>query len=270
MTGSVDQLDELSQNLVEVASTAAFKVGQMLVDAFNNGVTVEQKAGFYDLVTEYDRESERIISAHILQYYPDSAILGEEGGARGTGSLQWYIDPIDGTTNFATGLPFFCISIGVALDRQMLAGIIYEPVRQELFAASTQGAFLNGAPIRAQGARQDAEAVVLTDYPYLRTRFLDDDYQLFAAMVANFRGVRRLGSVALQLAYVACGRADIAFSINASSWDIAAGMFLVEQAGGRYLPLKTTRPPSWPPVHFIATCPEFELAGSVLKALPTL
>jgi myo-inositol-1(or 4)-monophosphatase len=152
----------------------------------------------------------------------------------------------------------------------MLAGIIYEPVRQELFAASTQGAFLNGAAIRAQGASQDSEAVVLTDFPYLRTSLLADDYELFAEMVKSFRGVRRLGSVALQLAYVACGRADVAFSFNASAWDIAAGMFLVEQAGGRYLPLNSTRPESWPPVHFVATCPEFDLDRSVLKALPVL
>lgn len=270
MTTSFDNIDELSQNLVGIALAAALKVGGMLVEAFNRGVTVEQKTGFSDLVTEYDRESERMISDYIFQHHPDSTLLGEEGGAQGVGRVQWYVDPIDGTTNFATGLPFFCVSIGAAFEQQMLAGVIYDPIRAELFSASTRGASLNNKPIRSQGGRRDAEAVILTDFPYLKKQLSDDDYGLYARMIKNFRGVRRIGSIALQMAYVACGRADVVFSINASAWDVAAGMFLIEQAGGRYLPLEPARQKPWPPPDFIAVCPEFELEQSVLNVLPLL
>lgn len=262
--------DELSQHLVKIASTAALKVGDMLVEAFQQGVAVREKKGFYDLVTEYDSKSEQMIVEHIFEHYPDSTVIGEEQGAYGQGAVQWYVDPIDGTTNFAAGLPLFCVSIGVALDQFMLAGVIYDPVRQELFSASTQGAFLNDRPIRARGSRLDAQAVLLTDFPYLTRQLTADDYGLFARCVRHFRAVRRLGSLALELAYLACGRADVFFSSGSQAWDVAAGMLLVEQAGGRYLLLEPARHKAWPPVDCLVCCPEFDLEQSVLKALPVM
>jgi myo-inositol-1(or 4)-monophosphatase len=262
--------DELSLKLVEIASAAALGVGEMLVEAFRAGVTAEQKSAFYDLVTAYDHRSEQMISQAILAQYPDSTIVGEEAGVQGQGAVHWYVDPIDGTTNFATGIPFFCVSIGAALAGQMIAGVIYDPLRSELFTASTQGAVLNGQAIRAQGGRRDAEAVLLTDFPYISRRITADDDGLFARIVGSFKAVRRLGSLALYLAYVACGRADVSFSSGSQAWDIAAGMFIVEQAGGRYFPLEPARQKPWPPVDFVATCPEFELEQSVLQDLPLL
>jgi myo-inositol-1(or 4)-monophosphatase len=262
--------DELSQHLVKIASTAALKVGDMLVEAFRRGVSVREKKGFYDLVTEYDSKSEQMIVEHILEQYPDSRVVGEEQGAYGGGAVQWYVDPIDGTTNFATGLPLFCVSVAAALDQSMLAGVIYDPVRQELFSASTQGAFLNGRPIRARGGRLDSQAVLLTDFPYITRQITADDYGLLAQIVSHFRAVRRLGSLALELAYIACGRADVFFSSGSQAWDVAAGMLLVEQAGGRYLLLEPARHKAWPPVDCLVTCPEFDLEQSVLKALPVI
>jgi myo-inositol-1(or 4)-monophosphatase len=208
--------------------------------------------------------------AYILEHYPDSTVIGEEAGAYGAGAVQWYVDPIDGTTNFATGFPFFCVSIGAALDQHMLAGVIYDPLRQELFSASVAGAFLNQQPIKAQGSRVDAETVVLTDFPYITRNIVADDYVFFAQMVKNLRAIRRIGSLALELAYVACGRADVVFSTGANAWDIAAGMLLLELAGGRYFPFESTRHKPWPPVDFVAACPEFDLDQSVLRALPVL
>lgn len=265
-------INELSQHLLNIATTAALMVGDTLSEAFVRGVSAEEKSGHYDLVTEYDREAERVIVEQIFREYPNSTVIGEEGGARGDGAVRWYVDPIDGTNNFATAFPFFCVSIGAALNGQMLAGVIYDPVRRELFSASTTGAFLNGERISARGNKIDSRAVLLTDFPYPGDMSSDEDYLSFAQMVRNFLSVRRLGCAALELAYVACGRADVAFSIGGSSaWDVAAGMLIVEQAGGRYVSLGQPDPQTgqtpWPSGKYIATCPEFELEQSILKTL---
>src|SRR5581483_5287207 len=161
----------------------------------------------------------------IFKAYPDSTLVGEEGGAQGTGAVHWYVDPIDGTNNFVSGIPFFCVSIGAALGDQMLAGVIYDPVRDELMAASTGGAFLNGTPMRSSGGSVDAESTLLTSFPQSGGRAEAADVIAFGELVRSFRCVRRLGSTALNLAYVACGRADATFEADTNSWDVAAGMF---------------------------------------------
>ncbi len=266
-------MNKLSQQLVEIASNAALKVGDMLVkasaEALAGGVSTEEKEGFYDLVTKYDREAEQAIADHIFQSYPDSTIVGEEGGAQGDGSVHWYVDPIDGTSNFASGIPFFSVSIGAVLDDRILAGVIYAPIRRELFSASTVGAFLNGEPIKSQGHKTDSKSLLVAAFPNPREDILGDDGQLFTELVRRFSTVRRLGSAALGLAYVACGRADVVFEPIISPWDVTAGILLIEQAGGRYVPLGEvdSHAQSYPWLFpgFIATCAEFDLEQSIMN-----
>lgn len=264
---SLTDLDHLSLRLLDIAAQAAFKVEGLLREGFAANVATHEKANRHDLVTEYDHRSEETIINFILKQYPDSQILGEEGGYRGDGAVHWFVDPIDGTMNFASGIPFFNVSIAAALNGQMLAGVVYDPVRREMFSASTAGAFLNAEPIRAIGHPTEAEALLLTDFPYADQAITADDYGLFADMVQRFRSVRRIGSAALELAYVACGRADAAFLGLGSAWDVAAGMMLIEQAGGHYLPIERLATGMWPPSRCVATCAGFEIERSLLKTL---
>lgn len=265
--------DQLSQHLVEIASNAALSVGDMLVkasaEATAGQVAIAKKASFHDLVTKYDKESEQIVSEYISRHHPDSAIVGEEGGAQGGGSVNWYIDPIDGTSNFASGIPFFCVSIGAAVGDKLLAGVIYDPIRRELFSASTEGAFLNGAPIQSRGGVTDSEALLVTAFPSPHVPITDEDFLTFGKVVNSFATVRRMGSAALAMAYVACGRADVIFEPGINPWDVAAGIFIVEQAGGRCVTFGQregqTPKHSWLRPKIIATCPEFDLQHSALN-----
>lgn len=259
--------DQLSQQLLIVAKTAAFRAGEMLIEAFAGNKPTSEKSSRHDLVTEYDHRAERIIIDQIMGQYPDSTILGEEGGSQGSGAVQWFVDPIDGTTNFALGIPFFNVSIAAALEGEILAGVVYDPMRQELFAASRQGAFLNDRPIRARRGVTEAEAVLVTDWPYPDYRFTDDDFLIYAEVVRRFRAVRRMGSLALEMCYVACGRVDVCFSLLGKAWDVAAAMLLLEQVGARYRPIPGLNKGTWPPSKFIASGPDFELEQSSLKFL---
>ena len=259
--------DALSAHLVDIATRAATEAGSYVVEHAGR-VAAADKAGFYDPVTECDRESERLIVERIFREHPDSTIVGEEGGRQGSGAVHWYVDPIDGTVNFVAGVPFFCVSIGAALGDRMLAGVIYDPVRREVMAASTAGATLDGEPMRSRGGAADTGATLLTDFPKSGGRAAPEDYEQLAELVASFRAVRRLGSSALHLAYGACGRADATFGLGTNAWDVAAGMFLVQQAGGRYFvpggdSFAVDRP--WLARNYLAACPELDLERSSLR-----
>ncbi len=262
-----DDLD-VSRRLLEVAIQAAREAGEAVVEPFRRGVSAVQKAGNYDLVTEYDRMAERMIAARVFAAFPDSTLVGEEGGSQGNGAVRWYVDPIDGTNNFADGLPFFCVSVGAALRGRMLAGAIYDPLRRELFAASLDGAFLNGDPIHCHGHPDDASAVVISGCPSSGRRAGDDEYALFRRLVDTCHSVRRMGCTALELAYVACGRADVSYGLRTNPWDVAAASLLVRQAGGRYLGMRTRETSAdlrpWECGAFIGCCPEFRLEGSII------
>lgn len=259
--------DKLSQQLLAVAKAAAFSTGEMLTEAFAGSKLTSEKSSRHDLVTEFDHRAERMIIDRIMDQYPDSTILGEEGGFQGSGAVQWFVDPIDGTTNFALGIPFFNVSIAAALDGEILAGVVYDPMRQELFAASTRGAFLNDRPIRARRITAETEAVLVTDWPYPDYNFTDDDFLIYAGVVQRFRAVRRMGSLALEMCYVACGRVDVCFSLLGKAWDVAAAMLLLQQAGARYVPIPGLNKETWPPSKFIATGPDFEVGQSSLEFL---
>ncbi len=221
---------------MDVAAAAARDVGDLLRDAFVRGGPAGAKRDFHDLVTAHDRIAEERIAAVLLGRVPDSSVLGEEGGQQGTGSLLWHVDPIDGTNNFASQLPFFCVSIAAEEDGRVVAGVVSDPLRGELFSAWEGGAACNGSPIAARGAATEREAMLATDYPgpANAARGLDGvgGHELFAGIVERFGSVRRLGSGALALAYVAAGRIDVAFELAPNAWDVAAGLLLVRKAGG--------------------------------------
>lgn len=198
--------------------------------------------GAIDLVTEFDRASEAHVLAELGRLFPDHAVLAEESGGAGADSgpnaaappFRWIVDPLDGTTNFAHGLPFFCVSIGLEVDGVRALGVLFDPLRDECFAARRgAGATLNGAPIRVSPRATLKDALGGTGFPYDVMEHPEETLRWFAPLLPQMRGVRRLGSAALDLAYVACGRLDLFWEVKLHAWDVAAGILLVEEAGGR-------------------------------------
>lgn len=176
------------------------------------------------------------------------------------------MDPIDGTNNFARGIPFFCVSIAAAIDGRLEAATVFDPIRDELIVAGPRGAFINGKSISAAGATDDAAATLLTDYPDPVPETNDFDVRRFGRLVTTFGTVRRLGSSALALAYVACGRADVALVTNAHEWDIAAGSLLVSVAGGQHAIPKGQDGSLWAGPTYVAACREFDLSSSAVSS----
>ncbi|HEX4811443.1 MAG TPA: inositol monophosphatase family protein [Nonomuraea sp.] len=251
--------------LLETAGEAARSVGPRLRKAFRSRPPAQTKRDFHDPVTEHDRAAEEAIRAVIEARVPGSAIVGEEGGVTGSGDLTWYVDPIDGTANFAAGLPFFCVSIAAAVRGELVAGVVYDPVRDDEFAATTAGAWCNGAPLRSRGATSDREAMLLCAYPTPRDLDVDGEAALrrYARFLKSFSAVRRPGSAALNLAHVAAGWSDATYGTGSNPWDVAAGALLVRQAGGVYVgdPLAEG--------DYLACVGGFDLAGSSLaEVLP--
>jgi myo-inositol-1(or 4)-monophosphatase len=215
------------------ASELARQAGNLLRQAYGRKIEAEHK-GAVDLVTEYDLRAEQLLTQAIRQASPTDAILAEEGGASGAGELTWVIDPLDGTTNFARGVPFFCVSIACVQNRRPVLGVVYDPMRDELFTASTGGGTtLNGRPLTVSQTGSLDKSLLVTGFPYdIRTN-PDNNLSQYALLSVRSLGVRRLGSAALDLAYVAAGRFDGFWEFRLSPWDFAAGMLLVPEAGGR-------------------------------------
>ena len=234
-----------SAELTKVAVLAAESVTDQLRQAFRAPIAIEYKRDRHDPVTEHDRAAEHRIRQVILDEVPDSVIVGEEGGSHGAGDIRWYVDPIDGTANFAAGLPFWCTSIGVIVAGRIVAGVVLDHVRGDLFTASLQGAWCNGVRLQSAGAQDEASATILTSYPSPAQLAADGPVALkrFGAMVEHFASLRRPGSAALKLAHVAAGWTDVALGLSVNAWDVCAGILLVEQAGGRYHPLSRSGVP---------------------------
>jgi myo-inositol-1(or 4)-monophosphatase len=218
---------------VSSAADIAREAGALLMKYFHRRVSVEYK-GEADLVTEADRQSEALIRERIRTRWPTHDILGEEQGLVDTGSeYRWYVDPLDGTTNFAHAFPVFCVSMALEHDRQRLAGVIYDPTRDELFtAAQGQGAHLNGQPISVSKIGNLAECLVGTGFPSHK-RHQNPNIFFYHQITLRTHGVRRPGSAALDLCNVACGRFDGFWEFNLNPWDTAAGVLIVEEAGGK-------------------------------------
>jgi|LSQX01.1.fsa_nt_gb myo-inositol-1(or 4)-monophosphatase len=229
--------------ITAVAIRAAFEAGKIALEGFRSAETVaEIKTDKHDLVTQYDRACEQHIRQLVLAHYPDSSIVGEEDGSRiGTGELTWYIDPIDGTSNYARGIAMWAVSIGVARRGEMMTGVIYDPVSDHMFWADARGAFLsNGAldgeplPLHSRGYTQPEQATVALNFPLARDLVHRPQLALeqFAAVTQTFAQVRSLGSTCIALAWIAAGWLDTTISFETNSWDIAAGSLLIKRAGG--------------------------------------
>lgn len=252
-----------NDDLLDIAVEAARSAGGLLREVFRTGVKVATKRDFHDPVTEHDVAAEELIRSVIGRRAPDSVVVGEEGGASGSGEVTWYVDPIDGTANFAAGIAFFCVSVAAAVRGELVAGVIYDPVRDQLFTAGDGGAHCDGRPLVSAGPRVDREALLLTSYPTpgILAREGEAALACYGRLVSSFAGVQRLGSAALKLAHVAAGWAHACYGPGASPWDVAAGALLVRGAGGRYLGDPLTVSP------YLATVAGFDLDGSALAEL---
>lgn len=221
--------------LLNVAVMAARSGGNSLLRNLKklDRLTVERK-GRNDFVSDADREAERAVIETILKHYPDHAILAEESGQQGDSDHVWVIDPLDGTTNYLHGFPVFCVSIGLLVGGRQEHAVVYDPLRQELFTASRgQGAQLDGRRIRVSGQQRLDHALLGTGFPYRDSNAdLKPYLRMFANAIENSAGVRRPGSAALDLAYVAAGRTDGFWETGLSAWDMAAGALMVREAGG--------------------------------------
>ena len=211
----------------------AREAGILLMEHFRRHVKIEYK-GDVDLVTIADRQSEALILERIRSHFPSHDVMGEEGTRVETGSdYKWYVDPLDGTTNFAHGFPVFCVSLAVEYKGERIAGVVYDPTRDELFAAGKgTGARLKGEPIHVSSTPRLVESLVATGFPSHK-RHQNPNIYFYHQITLRSHGVRRAGSAALDLCNVAAGRFDGFWEFNLNPWDTAAGVLLVEEAGGR-------------------------------------
>lgn len=214
---------------------AAREAGKIIHHYFDGTFSIENKDSINNLVTEVDKHSENKIIEVIKNYYPGHSIISEEVGELIQDSdYQWIIDPIDGTVNFAHGIPICCVSIGLKHKDELLLGAVYNPMMNELFFAEKgKGAFLNDKPIRVSDKKDFATACLVTGFPYKWPKTYEHPIKVFERFVLEGLPVRRLGSAAIDLCWVACGRFDGFWEYNLNSWDVAAGYLIVQEAGGR-------------------------------------
>jgi myo-inositol-1(or 4)-monophosphatase len=227
----------VSASLIETAVAAARRGGEVALASWRNlpaGEVSEKKKN--DFVTHADRESEERIVSRIRESFPQDNVLGEEGGLRGTDARArtWIIDPLDGTSNFIAGFPFWSVSIAAREGSEIVAGVVWDPLREELYTAERgAGAFRNGARLRVTGREGLDGAFLATGFPFRSRDKIDLYLSLFRELFLRARAIRRAGSAALDLAIVAAGVFDGFFEFRLSAWDIAAGFLLIEEAGGR-------------------------------------
>ncbi len=224
-------------NLTEyltLAKRLAREAGMYAVDARKKGLAISSKTNVFDLVTEVDKRNEEFIRSEVLSLYPDHSFLGEEDGASGNGEVKWIVDPIDGTVNFAHGMPIWCVSIGVEIGGELSCGAIYDPNRNELFTAVLgEGASLNDEPISVSEISDIQRSLLVTGFPYNIAENPNKSYERFTAFLQRGILVRRLGSAALDLCYVASGRFDGYYEGALGAWDMAAGVLILKEAGGK-------------------------------------
>jgi myo-inositol-1(or 4)-monophosphatase len=217
----------------QFALELAKKAGAILRDGFYQEKSTKLK-GDRDLVTEFDLRSEKFIIQQIEESYPQDGILAEEGGARQGSTGRWVIDPLDGTTNYAHGIPVFVVSIAFESDKGTELGVIYDPMRDECFHARLGvGAWLEDRPIQVSKAEQIEESLLATGYSHNSRDDPENILKQYSLAAKRAQAVRRLGSAALELAYVAAGRLDGYWEAGLSPWDWAAGILLIQEAGGR-------------------------------------
>lgn len=222
----------------QAAEGIARQAGAIIMERYAGPIRQDVKSSVYDIVTDADKATEEVIIAALIEAFPDHHIVGEEGGGTGapveTAAYRWYVDPIDGTTNFANHIPMFCVSLGLAgSDGEPLVGAVYNPVADEMYsAAAGHGATLNGEPIHVTTADDLRQSVLASGFPYSKYSNPDHNAAEWSAFITRTRGLRRMGSAALDLCYVAAGRFDGYWEQYLNPWDIMAGVVLVKEAGG--------------------------------------
>ena len=218
---------------VDISGEIAREAGALLATYFERRIGFELK-GEFDLVTEADRASERLVIERLRSHFPTHSIIAEEGGGH-TGSSEycWYVDPLDGTTNFAHGFPIFNVTLALEQAGELIAGVIFDPTRNEMFSSERGGgAYLNNRRIRVSKVARVEDALVATGFPSLK-RHDNVNVHFYYQLAMVTHGVRRAGSAALDLAYVASGRLDAFWEFGLKPWDTAAGTLLIQEAGGR-------------------------------------
>lgn len=224
-------MPDLKQVLLEAAQEA----GKIIRDNFQGNFKVENKDTINNLVTEVDKLAEKRVIEVIKQYYPEHSIISEEiGELKQDSEYDWIIDPIDGTVNFAHGIPLCCVSIAVMHKGQLQLGVVYNPMMNELFFAEKgKGAYLNDNKISVSSKSDFRKACLVTGFPFSMPGSLEQPLKVFDRFIMEGLPVRRLGSAAIDLCWVACGRFDGFWEYNLNAWDVAAGYLIVEEAGGR-------------------------------------
>jgi myo-inositol-1(or 4)-monophosphatase len=232
-----------NKKFLATALTAAKKAGFLLKKNLNRKLTISYK-GRKNLVTEMDKKSERLIIRYIKDRYPSHTILSEESGLSDNAHsvYKWIIDPLDGTTNYAHGFNFFAVSIALMKKNQIVAGVVYDPVRNELFsAAKACGAYLNNKRIKVSRIKTLTEALLSTGFPYKLGKAMNRNIGYFISFMMKAQAVRRPGSASLDLCYVAAGRFDGFWEMELHPWDTAAGLLIVQEAGGKVTNFKGER-----------------------------
>jgi myo-inositol-1(or 4)-monophosphatase len=222
--------------LLALAVRLAREAGALQRARYETELEIASKSRPIDLVTEVDRACEALVVEALRRERPGDDVLAEEGGAHAAAgaAVRWIVDPLDGTVNFAHGYPCFCVSIGVEREGVRTVGVVYDPLRDELFeAVRGRGARRNGRPVRVSATAEIGRALLATGFAYDVHESAEDNLDLLARAVKSAGGVRRDGSAALDLCYVACGRFDGYWELKLHPWDVAAGILVVEEAGGR-------------------------------------
>jgi myo-inositol-1(or 4)-monophosphatase len=238
---------EPEKSVLELAGSLARAAGALQRERYATGLEIRTKSAAVDLVTEVDESCEALIVETLEAERPGDAILAEESGERKRegAAWRWIIDPLDGTTNYAHGYPRFCVSIGVEFESVRTVGVVYDPLMDELYhAVAGRGAYLNGRRIRVSEETALDRALLATGFAYDRRKSEQDNLDEFAAFLKAARALRRDGSAALDLCYVACGRLDGFWEFKLAPWDVAAGYLIVQEAGGRCSNVSGGDPPA--------------------------
>lgn len=226
----------MEKELLQIVKIAVINAGKILKEGFGTNFNIRSKEGKHNLVTEYDLKSESFIIEFLKKEVPNSVFLAEESGKSmdyENNAIKWIIDPLDGTVNYAHNIPIFCVSIAAEINNQIYLGAIYHPLLDELFyAIKGHGAYLNEIPITVSSVDKFENAFLVTGFPYRPGKSNYRSAELFVDVVQRGIPIRRLGSAALDLAYVACGRFDGFWELELNPWDVAAGYLLVQEAGG--------------------------------------